>query len=138
MTKKEKSCGGVIVKDGKVLVVHQSNETNEIVCFPKGHEEAGETEVETAEREIFEETGIKTKLDRKKRVELFYHIEADDIDKTVVLFVGEPVGKTNTTPQEGEIEEVKWMEINKVEDALVRKAWKEAWEKAKKMIDEAK
>ena len=136
--KKEKSCGGVIIDDGKVLVVWQSNEENEIVGFPKGHVESGETEIDTAKREILEETGINTELDATKRVELFYHIDDQDMDieKTVVLFAGSPVGGIDTTPQAGEIEEAKWIEIADVEEALVRDVWKDAWRKMREMIEE--
>lgn len=134
--KKEKCCGGIIIKEKKVLVVWQSNEINEICCFPKGHMEQGETEIETAEREIMEETGIRAELDESKRVELFYHIEPDNIDKTVVLFVGKPIGGAETTPQEGEINEAKWVIMEEVENVLVRDAWKNAWREARKMIKE--
>ena len=132
--KKEKSCGGVVLYGGKVLVVRQCNEVNEVVCFPKGHVEEGETEIETAEREIFEETGIRTKLNQDKRVELFYHIDDDNIDKTVVLFAGEPIGKTELVARAGEIEEAKWVEYDEVEDALVREAWKNAWKEMKEIL----
>ena len=138
MTRKEKSCGGVIIKDGEVLVVWQSNEEERIIAFPKGHMEPGETEIETAKREILEETGVEAELDEAKRIELYYYIEKLDIDKTVVLFIGKPVGETKIRPQEGEINEVMWMKIADVEDALVRDAWKDAWKKARKMIEEEK
>lgn len=134
MTRKEKSCGGILVNEGKVLVVWQSNEVNEVCCFPKGHVEPGETEIETAKREILEETGIEAELDETKRIEIFYHIESDDIDKTVVLFVGRPVNGTATTVQEGEIEEAKWVPVDQVEEKLVREAWIQAWKKAKEML----
>lgn len=59
----EISCGGVVytVKDGKVFyVIVKSIEG--IYGFPKGHVEDGETEEETAMREILEETGLKVKI----------------------------------------------------------------------------
>ena len=56
----EKTCGAVVftVKNGgiKYLLVR---EKSGYWVFPKGHTEAGETEHETARREIFEETGLK-------------------------------------------------------------------------------
>lgn len=55
----EKSCGAVVfTRDGgtvKYVLIKQLNGT---VGFPKGHMEGSETEYETAQREIFEETGL--------------------------------------------------------------------------------
>ena len=53
---KEKSCGAVIFNnEDKVLIVkHNAGHWD----FPKGHMEAGETEKQTALREVKEETKI--------------------------------------------------------------------------------
>ena len=134
MSRREKSCGGVVIDRDKVLMIWQENEEKRILTFPKGHMEENETEIETAEREIWEETGVSAELDGKKRVELFYHIEKDDIDKTVVLFAGKPKGEVETQAQEGEIREASWVEIDKVEEALVREDWKKAWNKMREML----
>ena len=53
--KHEKSCGCIIIEDKKVLLIKQ---TNGIWGFPKGHVEKNETELQTAEREVKEETGL--------------------------------------------------------------------------------
>jgi len=55
--KKATSAGGVIVRDGKILVVKFPNAKR--VTFPKGHKEEGETDEEAALREVQEETGLK-------------------------------------------------------------------------------
>ncbi|SJZ42460.1 NUDIX domain-containing protein [Mycoplasmopsis verecunda] len=56
----EKSCGAIIFRkfrfQTKVLLVKQ---LNNIWIFPKGHIEGNETPVETAHREVMEETKIK-------------------------------------------------------------------------------
>ena len=129
--KKEKSCGGVIVEGGKVLMVSQENG---VFAFPKGHVENDETEIETATREIIEETAVETELDEKKRVEINYYIADKNIDKTVVLFVGKPVGSLDVRAQEGEISAAMWVEIPEVESKLQFAEWKDAWKKIKKMI----
>ena len=50
------SAGGVVVnKKGEVLVVSQMGTS---WSLPKGHQEEGETLLETARREIYEETGV--------------------------------------------------------------------------------
>ena len=131
MTKKEKCCGGVIVESGRVLMVQQGNG---VYAFPKGHVERGEMEIETAMREILEETGVKTELDARRRVELFYHIDEIDVDKTVVLFVGKPVGGIEVRPQEGEIDAVEWVAVDEVEGRLQFPEWKEAWREVRGLL----
>jgi len=54
--RKTKSAGGVVVNsDGKVLVVDQQGTS---WSLPKGGIDDGETPLETAKREIYEESGI--------------------------------------------------------------------------------
>ena len=59
----EKSCGAVVFTrvDGKLRYVLAQN-LEGYYGFPKGHMEAGETEVETALREIREEVGLSPRL----------------------------------------------------------------------------
>jgi len=59
-TKKEFSAGGVIIEDGKTLLIRMRNLKGELVwTFPKGHVEAGETPELAALREVTEETGCR-------------------------------------------------------------------------------
>lgn len=61
--KTEKSCGAVVftVKNDAIrYIVVQSKEG--FYGFPKGHAEGSETEIETALREIAEETGLSTDI----------------------------------------------------------------------------
>lgn len=128
---KVKCCGGVICHDGRVLMVHQDNG---VFAFPKGHMEEGETEIETAKREILEETGISVELDSSRRFEFGYHIEDEDIDKTVVLFIGEPNGEVDLKAQEGEISEVFWVPVDEVEGHLQFPEWIDVWHKVKEEL----
>ncbi len=65
--KTEKSCGAVIFNDeDKVLIVkHNAGHWD----FPKGHMEAGETETQTAIREVKEETNIDIHIIEEYRYE---------------------------------------------------------------------
>jgi ADP-ribose pyrophosphatase YjhB (NUDIX family) len=55
----EHSAGGVILEDGRVLLIQMRNlEGKEVWTFPKGHLEAGETPRQAAIREVAEETGF--------------------------------------------------------------------------------
>ena len=82
--KKEKSCGCIIINNEKVLLVYEKNRN--FWGFPKGHIEEGETEIETALREVKEEVGLEVEIDLEKRYTLNYIIR-DEIDKTTVLYI---------------------------------------------------
>ena len=60
----EKSCGGLIYRehDGETQLLLLKHRCGGHWSFPKGHMEAGETEMETALREIREETGLRVFL----------------------------------------------------------------------------
>ena len=83
--KKEKSCGAVPVNEkGEYLVLkHYGGHWD----FPKGHVEHGETEEETALREVFEETGLNADLIPGFREVITYNIRGK-VDKDVVFFIG--------------------------------------------------
>ena len=57
-TRHEHSAGGVLLEDGKVLLILMQNLRGEKVwTFPKGHLDPGETPEQAAVREVREETG---------------------------------------------------------------------------------
>ena len=93
--KREKSCGAV-------LFTREGGELRFLLCrhrgghhgFPKGHVEPGETEVETALREIYEEVGLLPELIEGFREETEYQVSAKGAMKTVVWFLGEFAGQT--------------------------------------------
>ncbi len=51
--------------------------------FPKGHMEAGETEIETAKREILEETGLDVSIDARFRFEMEYSPKSRVLKKVI-------------------------------------------------------
>ena len=74
--------------------------------FPKGHMEAGETEEQTALRELYEETGLHAELIPGQKVVSEYAI-APYTKKQVVLFAGEVTG--TVTEQKTEVSCHKWV-----------------------------
>ena len=57
----DKSCGVVLLNSGKVLLLRHSSASSRgggHWDFPKGHIDEGESEIQTALRELEEETGI--------------------------------------------------------------------------------
>lgn len=119
--RKEKSCGCIIIKDNKVLLVYEKNRN--FWGFPKGHVEAGENEIETALREVKEEVGLDVEIDTNKRYTLNYIIR-DEIDKTTVLYIAKPTSE-DITMQESEIENVMWCSFEEALDTLTFDNWKE-------------
>jgi 8-oxo-dGTP pyrophosphatase MutT (NUDIX family) len=77
--------------------------------------EPGETESQTAEREILEETGLRVKVDRRFRAENRYNIRPDT-QKLVVIFAA-LADHAEITPQPEEIAEAFWLPI---EEAATR------------------
>ena len=97
----EKSCGIVLFNKQKVLLLQYAKGQKEGEWdlqghwdFPKGHVDKGETEIETATRELEEETGIKNiiLLDNFRKT-INYTIQKRDrkISKEVVFFIATTV-----------------------------------------------
>ncbi len=90
--KHEKSCGAIIFKreNGKILFLTvEYKKEKGYWGLVKGHVEKGETELETARREIYEEVGLKdlTFADGF-RTEIIYN-PYPNIEKLVVFFLAE-------------------------------------------------
>ena len=114
--KYEKSCGAVIFRkagDWNVLLIRHTKGRH--ISFPKGHVEPGETESQTAEREILEETGLRVRVDRRYRAENRYNIRPDT-QKLVVIFAA-LTEQAEITPQPEEIAEAFWLPV---EEAAAR------------------
>lgn len=108
----EKSCGAIVYRKfhGNIELLLIKNQNDSHWSFPKGHVEPGETEEETAVREIMEETGIEVVLDTSFRRVITY-APKKEITKDVVYFLAKAV-TYDYTPQEEEIAKIKWVEIN--------------------------
>ena len=108
--KKIKSCGFIVYKlddEGqKYLLLHQTKSGT--WSFPKGRMEAGEDELQTALRELYEETGLVADPVPGFREEYTY-LSDPDTEKTVVLFLTE-AGEDPVTPEEGAIDEIAWLD----------------------------
>ena len=112
----EKSCGIIVFKDEKVLMVHQ---INDIWGFPKGHVEENETEEETALREVYEETGIRARIIPSFR-EVNTYSPRENVMKDVIFFVGTCLD-TNINMQLTEIDKCEFVPIKDVTEKLSHK-----------------
>lgn len=87
----EYSCGAVVFTrvDGEPRYLMIREKAGHWGC-PKGHMEAGETEEETALREIFEETGVRvTLLEGFRAVTEYVLRDLIDTSKRVTFFLAE-------------------------------------------------
>lgn len=107
----EKSCGGIIFyktkQNTKILLVKNNN--GRYWSFPKGHIENGETEQETAIREIKEETGLDVTLVSDFR-EISEYCPFGKIRKRVVFFLARAF-TDNVKIQEEEIDSYIWVDL---------------------------
>lgn len=107
----EKSCGGLIFHKArhgtKVLLVKNNN--GRYWSFPKGHIEKGETEKQTAIREIKEETGLDVQIIDGFR-EVSDYCPFGKIRKRVVFFLAQTFSD-NVKIQESEIDSFIWVDL---------------------------
>ena len=105
----EKSCGAVIFRrEGqKTLFLIIKNKKGKNWGFAKGHVELGESETETALREVREETGLNVQIIPGFRTVSRYSLW-NHANKQVVFFLAESK-ESHITVQEEEVERARWM-----------------------------
>ncbi len=111
--KKETSCGAVVynIFDGKTKFLLIKHVNGKHWAFPKGHVENNETKVETALREIKEETGLDVELDDNFCKMVSYNVNPY-ILKDVFYFVAKTKDKSDKISlQEEEISEYGWFDF---------------------------
>ena len=113
----EKSCGVLPYRmlngQQEFLLVFETY--SKCWSLPKGHIEAGETDVQTALRELYEETGLTATLDTSRCASIEYPI-SNFARKQVAFFLGEVAGVPKV--REGEIDKFKWVTAEELKDYL--------------------
>jgi len=106
---------GIVVKDGKVLLIHRFNKGDEYWVFPGGGVEEGETPDQAVVREIDEETMINV-VPKK----FLYHITWDTGEENFFYLCEYVSGEPRLRPDSIEVEQMKkgeqifepvWVEI---------------------------
>jgi len=132
-TRKTKSAGGVVLNpNGGVLVVKQHGDS---WSLPKGHIDEGETPLEAAKREIFEESGI-TDLTLVKPLFSYERFaigpggvgEDRSMLKEIEMFLFR-TSQTKLTPQDSANPEARWVLKNEVSKLLTHPKDREFFEK---------
>lgn len=131
----ERCCGCIIINDGKVLLIGAIDQIDGELfwAFPKGHQDAGETDIETALRETKEEVGLDVKITDNDPIISGHLVKSCSTYKTVLLYFAEPIGG-DVTPQVGEVEKAEWVPISKAAKYLER-YYSEVWQKVLARLD---
>ena len=113
----EKSCGAAIYarRDGERLwLIEHMRKGHTSLC--KGHVEAGETEHDTARREIREETGLAVAFRDGFRERIQYS-PYEGCVKEVIFFLAE-ASAMDTVPQPEEVASIQWLPLDEALAAL--------------------
>ena len=129
---KEKSCGCIIINDGKVLIEAQKHKDEVFWNFPKGHQEPFETDTETALRETKEEVGLDVRIIDTNPIIMKYIIDKGTTEKTVLLFLAKLASDSDgiVKIQDDEVAEVRWVPFNEANDIFTFDRSKIAWQEA--------
>ena len=128
--KYEKSCGAIIFSEGQedyefLLIKHRKGGH---WGFPKGHVDEGETEQQTALREIYEETGLSVELLEGFREEDCYSPKYG-VSKTAIYFLAKAASQ-DVTYIFPEIETHEWLNINEALEQLIFESSKQQLRRA--------
>ena len=131
----EKSCGAVCAwsEGGRRQVLMVRHIAGGRWAFPKGHVEAGESEPQTALREVLEETGVRVILLPEFRFVTNYSPVKGTMKK-VVYFAARACSNA-ATPQPGEIEEARFFDAEEAMSRLTYPADKHLLRRVLKYLD---
>ncbi len=140
----EFSAGGIVYKpvrqaqgkkEIKILVAQHSQHHGWV--FPKGligDHAPGEAKEETAIREVKEETGIEGEIEKELTpVEYWYSWEGEKRKKTVYYYIMKFVGG-NVNEHDHEMENIEWIDFDRVESKLTYPSDKKVWKEARELI----
>ncbi len=114
----EHSAGGVLVRDGKVLLIRTENlRGEEVWTFPKGLLEPGESPREAALREVFEETGFEAEIVRPLgATEYWFTRQGKRVHKRVDWFLMRPLKQVKAP--DWEVGGIEWVGLAEAERRL--------------------
>ena len=112
--------------------------TREIWVLPKGNVEPGERDAETAAREVYEETGIRGRVEAKLGdVRYVYTWDGERVFKIVSFFLLRPVGGRIgdlALGMEIEVEEARWLPLDEAPRRLAYTGEREMAERAREVL----
>jgi 8-oxo-dGTP pyrophosphatase MutT (NUDIX family) len=123
---REISAGGVVVRgegvdDAQVAAIvptRRAADGSRVLGLPKGHVDPGETELQAAEREVREETGIVAEpVCELGEARYWYRRDGRTISKAVSFYLFRYVGG-DIEDHDEEVEEVRWIGLREAQTAL--------------------
>ncbi|MBN3490311.1 NUDIX domain-containing protein [Acholeplasma equirhinis] len=106
---KEVSAGAIVytkTEDGKTLYLLIQHKLGGHFSFPKGHIEKNESVIDTAKREVYEETGIMFDFVSDK-MKVNTYLMPNGVYKDVYYFLGKAIS-TKITKQDSEVAVAGW------------------------------
>ena len=126
---REVSYGGVVVRDGEVLVITPAGKPR-VSALPKGGAAPEETGEQTALREVREETGIDARVRGELgEVQYWYRRDGRRIFKTVRFYLCDYRGG-DTADHDHEVEDARWIPLARARTALSYPGEREMIERA--------
>jgi 8-oxo-dGTP diphosphatase len=108
-----RAAGGVVVRDGEVLVVHRPRYDD--WSLPKGKLEGDETWEDAALREVLEETGVACRLLRE--LDDDHYTDRKGRPKRVRWWLMEPLASAARDADE-EVDDVRWIPLAEARELL--------------------
>lgn len=135
---RERSAGGVVVRDGEVVVIvptRRASDGSKVVALPKGHIDPGENALQAATREVREETGIVAEpVTELGETRYWYRRDGQTIPKSVSFYLFEYV-EGDTADHDDEVEKAWWMPLSDAGNELSHAAEREMVAKAAQYLE---
>ena len=113
--------GETALEDGQVVVIvptRRAPDGSRVLGLPKGHVDPGETELQAAEREVREETGIVAEpVHELGEARYWYRRGGRTIAKSVSFYLFKYV-EGDTDDHDDEVEEARWIGLREAQTAL--------------------
>jgi 8-oxo-dGTP pyrophosphatase MutT (NUDIX family) len=130
--RKDFSAGGVVVRDGDVIVIvpkRRGVHDERVLGLPKGHLDEQETELQAAIREVREETGVVAEpIGKLGEIAYTYESRGYPVDKRVVFYLLEY--RSGELAHDHEIEQVRWMPLEQAARSLTYEGEREMVQRA--------